>query len=111
MVYKFIIHTLFFNPFANWIIDKFGVKSSIQVGLSLTINGSWLRMITTVDSNIKGIILGHNLTAIGGPFIANCISKISNIWFLAKNRTKMTSLMSSSYMFGLGFGFMLTSTM
>jgi FLVCR family feline leukemia virus subgroup C receptor-related protein len=105
---SFTLYFLIMNTLANWVIDRYGVKVSIQLGLSLTVIGSWLRL--SVNTNIRGMIFGHTLTAIGGPFIANCISKVSNIWFLPKNRTKMTSLMSSSYMFGLGFGFLLTST-
>ncbi len=105
---SFTLFFLIINTLANWVIDRYGVKVSIQLGLSLTVIGSWLRL--SVNANIRGMIFGHTLTAIGGPFIANTISKVSNIWFLPKNRTKMTSLMSSSYMFGLGFGFLLTST-
>ena len=55
------------------------------------------------------LMIGQTLMAIGYPFISNCLSKISNIWFNPKRRVKMTSLMSSSYMFGIGFGFLLTS--
>jgi len=47
--------------------------------------------------------------AIGGPFIRKCVSKVSKMWFTQENRVKMTSFMSSSYIFGLSFGFFLTS--
>jgi MFS transporter, FLVCR family, feline leukemia virus subgroup C receptor-related protein len=105
---SFTLHFLFFNSLANYFIDKHGVRKSLLLGVILTMVGSWLR-IYIGESKLTWIIFGHTIIAIGGPFITNVITRISNLWFMQKNRTKMTSLMSSSYMFGLGLGFMLTS--
>lgn len=104
---SYTLYYIFFNFSANYCIDKLGVRKSLIFGLSLTVIGAWLR--TGIDSKISSLIFGQTIMAIAGPFIANCITKVSNQWFSQENRIKMTSLMSSSYMFGLGFGFLLTS--
>jgi FLVCR family feline leukemia virus subgroup C receptor-related protein len=55
------------------------------------------------------VYIGQTLMALAGPFIVNCITKVSLQWFTQRNRIKMTTLMSSSYMFGLGIGFLFTT--
>lgn len=103
----FNLYFLFFNFPANYCIEKFGVKPTLNCALILTIIGAVFRI--GIDINVGFVYLGQTLMAIAGPFITNLLTRISNKWFLAANRTKMTSLMASSYMFGLGFGFLLSS--
>lgn len=103
----YMIYFLVVNFFANYSIDKYGVKNSVNLCLILTLVGAWLRIM--LQKKLIILILGQTIMACGYPFISNCLSKISNIWFNPKRRVRMTSLMSSSYMFGIGFGFLLTS--
>jgi len=103
----YMIYFLIVNFFANYSIDKYGVKNSVNLCLVLTLVGAWLRIM--IQKKLVILLLGQTIMACAYPFISNCLSKISNIWFNPKRRIKMTSLMSSSYMFGIGFGFLLTS--
>jgi FLVCR family feline leukemia virus subgroup C receptor-related protein len=103
----YMIYFLIVNFFANYSIDKYGVKNSVNLCLVLTLVGAWLRIM--IQKKLVILLLGQTIMACAYPFISNCLSKISNIWFNPKRRVKMTSLMSSSYMFGIGFGFLLTS--
>ena len=103
----YMIYLIIVNFFANYSIDKFGVKNSVNFCLILTLVGAWLRVV--IQKNLLILLIGQTLMAIAYPFISNVLSKISNIWFTPNRRVKMTSLMSSSFMFGIGFGFLLTS--
>ena len=104
---SFVIWFIILNFPANYCIDNFGIKFSINVGALFTLVGVVIRRIPSLFF----LYLGQTFMAAGGPFIVNCLSKVSNTWFVAKNRVKMTSIMSSSYMFGLGTGFLITSIM
>ena len=102
---SYVICFMVMNFSANYAIDNYGVKFSIKLSIILTILGAWIRI--TKSTTI--LLFGQTLMAIAGPFVTNCLSKVSNIWFSPRNRVKMTSIMSSSYMYGLGTGFLITS--
>jgi MFS family permease len=98
---------IIFNIIANYVIDKLGPRRSIQICLIIEILGCFVRTIKSEDVFFMG--LGQSIIGIGNPFVTNSLSKVSNQWFTPQKRVKMTSIMSSSYMFGLSFGFLLTS--
>jgi FLVCR family MFS transporter 7 len=98
---------IIFNFIANYVIDEFGARRSLQICLILQVLGCYLRTITTDD--VFYMVVGQSLIAMGNPFVTNSLSKVSNQWFTSQKRVKLTSIMSSSYMFGLSFGFLLTS--
>jgi len=103
-------YPLFFvlcNLIANYTIDNYGIIKNLYFSIILCMIGAWMRVFINIHSNI--FILGHIIMAIANPFLINLISKVSNQWFTSEERLKMTSLMASGYMFGLGTGFLLIS--
>lgn len=53
--------------------------------------------------------MGQLIIGFGGPFLANGPSMLSMLWFSPKNRIKVTSILTSSFILGLSFSFWFTN--
>jgi len=93
------------NFVANYIIEHFGVKKSIIICCCSQTLCAFIRIF--IKSGFGYVILGQTIGAMGNPFAGNIISKVSLYWFFPQNRIVSTAFMSSSYMLGTAFAFLI----
>ena len=57
------------TPVANYVIDSFGMSTSIKIGMILTILGAWAKIF--INDFFEIVLIGTILIACGSPFIIN----------------------------------------
>ncbi len=70
----YMIYFLIVNFFANYSIDKYGVKNSVNLCLVLTLVGAWLRIM--IQKKLVILLLGQTIMACAYPFISHCLSRL-----------------------------------
>ena len=85
-----------FTPFSIWIIQKYGVRTSLILALGLQVLGGAMRLF--MDTNFMYCVIGQSIFSIGGPIIVNMTSKVSAMWFPKEERVAATM---TSLIFGL----------
>ena len=89
------------------VLDKWGLRIGVIIGMFLTTLGLWLRSLVGVS--FVYAIIGQTIMAIGQPFIYNAPTKLSGNWFPEKERIRSTSIGANANVFGAAVGCFLAS--
>lgn len=100
-----IIYILVSIP-ASWIIDKYGIKVAVGIGIILTGVFGLLRGI--VVNNYSLVLIMQIGIAIGQPFILNAITSVAAHWFPIKERATAAGLGSLAMYLGIAMGMVIT---
>ena len=84
-------------------LDKWGLRSGLVIGISLTTLGLWLRCLINV--HFAFVIAGQTVLAIAQPFIYNAPAKLSANWFGEKERIYATSIGANANLLGVAIGY------
>ena len=91
---------------ASWVIDKFGIK--IAVGIGVTLTGIFGLLRGLLSDNYTFVLLAQIGIAIGQPFILNAITTVSARWFPINERATAAGLGSLAMYIGIALGLVLT---
>jgi sugar phosphate permease len=91
---------------ASWIIDKFGIRTGVGIGVVLT--GIFGLSRGLVSTNYNLVLLSQICIAIGQPFLLNAITKIAARWFPIEERATASGLATLSMYIGILGGMILT---
>ncbi|KAJ3024213.1 Major facilitator super domain-containing protein 7 [Thoreauomyces humboldtii] len=91
-----------FVPFtfaSSWVLDGYGIRQGLMVGLFLNGAGAIVRYLSCfIDGSIAGryavAFVGQTISAAAQPFILNAAPKIANIWFGPSERTLADAVMN-----------------
>ncbi|PIP23946.1 MAG: MFS transporter [Candidatus Nealsonbacteria bacterium CG23_combo_of_CG06-09_8_20_14_all_38_19] len=100
-----IVYILVSIP-ASWVIDTYGIRIAVGIGVALT--GIFGLMRGLVASNYTLVLLAQIGIAIGQPFILNAITKVAARWFPFKERATAAGLGSLAIYLGIMAGLVLT---
>ncbi len=91
---------------ASWIIDKYGIKVAVGIGVSLTGIFGFLRGFLAADYTL--VLLAQIGIAIGQPFILNAVTTVAARWFPIHERATAAGLGSLAMYIGIALGLVLT---
>ena len=91
---------------ASWVIDKYGIKIAVGMGVTLTGVFGLLRGVFSADYTF--VLIAQIGIAIGQPFILNAITTISARWFPINERATAAGLGSLAMYIGIAVGLVLT---
>jgi MFS family permease len=91
---------------ASWMIDKFGIK--IAVGIGVTLTGIFGLLRGLMSDNYTLVLIAQIGIAIGQPFILNAITTVSARWFPINERATAAGLGSLAMYIGIAAGLVLT---
>ena len=103
---SFMIVYIFVSIPASWIIDKYGIKVAVGIGIILTGIFGLLRGL--VADNFTLVLIMQIGIAIGQPFILNAITSVAAHWFPASERATAAGLGSLAMYLGIAIGLVLT---
>ncbi|KAL7268182.1 hypothetical protein RUND412_009208 [Rhizina undulata] len=92
------------SPAVIWIINRYGVKSSILTSSMLVLVGNWIRYAGARSVNFKVVMFGQILIGFAQPFVLNAPTYYSDLWFTSRERVSATALASLSNPFGAALG-------
>jgi len=87
---SFMIVYLFVSVPASWIIDTYGIRIGVGIGVVLT--GVFGMMRGLVTANYQLLLLAQIGIAIGQPFLLNSVTKVSARWFPVSDRATASGL-------------------
>ena len=90
----------------SWVIDKYGIK--IAVGIGVTLTGIFGLMRGILSDNYNFVLIAQIGIAIGQPFILNAITTIAARWFPINERATAAGLGSLAMYIGIALGLVLT---
>ena len=91
---------------ASWVIDKYGIK--IAVGIGVTLTGIFGLLRGLLSDNYTLVLIAQIGIAIGQPFILNAITTVSARWFPINERATAAGLGSLAMYIGIALGLVLT---
>src|SRR4030042_34041 len=91
---------------ASWIIDTYGIRIGVGIGVVLTGIFGLLRGLVSINYNL--LLLSQIGIAIGQPFLLNAITKIAARWFPIEERATAWGLATLAMYLGLLTGTFLT---
>lgn len=91
---------------ASWIIDTYGIRIGVGIGVALTGIFGLLRGLVSINYNL--LLLSQIGIAIGQPFILNAITKIAARWFPIEERATASGLGTLAMYIGILAGMILT---
>jgi cyanate permease len=91
---------------ASWIIDTFGIRIGVGIGVLLTGIFGLLRGLVPVNYNM--LLLTQIGIAAGQPFLLNAITKIAARWFPIEERATASGLGTLAMYIGILGGMVLT---
>ncbi|MCJ7802708.1 MAG: MFS transporter [Candidatus Marinimicrobia bacterium] len=91
---------------ASWVIDKYGIKVAVGIGVTLTGIFGLLRGI--FSDNYTLVLIAQIGIAIGQPFILNAITTVSARWFPINERATAAGLGSLAMYIGIAAGLVIT---
>ena len=100
-----IVYILVSIP-ASWIIDRYGIKVAVGIGIILTGLFGILRGVVSADYTL--VLIMQIGIAIGQPFILNAITSVAAHWFPVKERATAAGLASLAMYLGIAVGLVLT---
>jgi FLVCR family MFS transporter 7 len=100
---------------SSWLIDNFGIRTSINIGAWLNCIGSFVRVLSSIDSadgkplfdtNYKYTVLmvGQCMCAAAQPFIMFVTTKFANNWFSEDQRALANTIALGSNTVGILIG-------
>jgi len=93
---------------AGWVLDKYGYRFGMSLGIILTAIGAWVRAGGYNEQTAWVVMLGQTLAALGQPFILNATPIVAANWFPSGERTIATTICSAASPVGAGLGFLLS---
>jgi len=102
----FMIVYVFISIPASWIIDKYGIRIGVGIGVVLTGIFGLLRGLFSAHYNT--VLLSQIGLAIGQPFLLNSITKVAARWFPIEERATASGLATLSMYIGILGGMILT---
>ena len=103
---SFMIVYIFISIPASWVIDKYGIKVAVGIGIILTGVFGLLRGL--VADNFTLVLIMQIGIAIGQPFILNAITSVAAHWFPISERATAAGLGSLAMYLGIAIGLVLT---
>ncbi len=91
---------------ASWIIDTYGIRIGVGIGVVLTGIFGLLRGLVSTNYNL--LLLSQIGIAIGQPFLLNAITKIAARWFPIEERATASGLATLAMYIGILTGMILT---
>jgi cyanate permease len=91
---------------ASWIIDTYGIRTGVGIGVLFTGVFGFLRGLAPADYNL--LLLTQVGIAIGQPFILNAITKVASRWFPLEERATASGLGTLAMYVGILTGMILT---
>lgn len=116
--YLSLVYLILATPagfFSFWLIDTFGVRSSVNIGAWLNFIGAGIRLFSALDlangspivsSSYKYavLLLGQCFCALAQPFIMFVATKFANNWFAEDQRALANTIALGSNTFGILIG-------
>jgi len=102
----FMIVYLFVSIPASWIIDTYGIRTGVGIGVIFTALFGLMRGLVGVDYNM--LLISQIGIAIGQPFLLNSITKVAARWFPISERATASGLGTLSMYLGILAGMSLT---
>ncbi len=102
----FMIVYLFVSIPASWIIDTYGIRIGVGIGVIFTALFGLMRGLVGVDYNM--LLISQIGIAIGQPFLLNSITKVAARWFPISERATASGLGTLSMYVGILAGMSLT---
>ena len=93
-----LIHLIVCIPIsfpANYIVDKYGIRTAMIIASIFCITGCWVRCLINTGG-FWFAILGQLLVGIANPMITNSLNKVSANWFYPEDRVGVTVFLSFS---------------
>jgi len=84
---------------ASWIIDTYGIRIGVGIGVVLTGIFGLLRGLVSINYNL--VLLSQMGIAIGQPFLLNAITKIAARWFPIEERATASGLATLAMYIGI----------
>ena len=103
---SFMIAYLFLALPASWVIDTYGFRTAVGIGVVLT--GAFGLMRGLVAANYTLVLIAQIGIAIGQPFILNAVTKVAARWFPLNERATASGLGSLAVYVGILVGLALT---
>jgi len=103
---SFMIAYLFLALPASWVIDTYGFRKAVGIGVVLT--GVFGLMRGLVAANYTLVLIAQIGIAIGQPFILNAVTKVAARWFPLSERATASGLGSLAIYVGILVGLALT---
>ena len=103
---SFMIAYLFLALPASWVIDTYGFRTAVGIGVVLT--GVFGLMRGLVAANYTLVLIAQIGIAIGQPFILNAVTKVAARWFPLNERATASGLGSLAIYVGILVGLALT---
>jgi cyanate permease len=91
---------------ASWVIDTYGIRKGVGIGVALTGLFGIMRGLTS--DNYTLVLIAQIGIAIGQPFILNAVTKLAARWFPIQERATASGLGTLSMYIGILAGMILT---
>lgn len=91
---------------ASWILDTYGIRIGVGIGVALTAGFGLLRGIMARD--YAWVLAAQIGIAVGQPFILNAIAKLAGRWFPLRERATAAGLGSLAMYAGIFIGLAVT---
>lgn len=92
---------------SNWLLEKIKMRKMVTICSGVVMVGTFLK--TLVSVSVIFVILGHFMTVGVFVFYTNGSTKLSAIWFNARERTMATSLILGANFIGFSLGFLINA--
>jgi cyanate permease len=79
-----------FCPFSVWVIEKYGIRSSLILAMLIQCIGSLIRSLD--HFNFWYLVVGQTIASIQMPIVINMITKFSANWFPKEERVVSTTI-------------------
>jgi MFS family permease len=91
---------------ASWVIDTYGIRAGVGIGVALTGLFGMMRGLTSHHYTL--VLIAQIGIAFGQPFILNAITKLAARWFPMQERATASGLGTLSMYLGIVAGMILT---
>lgn len=91
---------------ASWIIDTYGIRMGVGIGVTLT--GLFGMMRGLLSDQYTLVLIAQIGIAVGQPFILNAVTKLAARWFPIQERATASGLGTLSMYIGILAGLILT---
>ena len=103
---SFMIVYIFVSIPASWIIDKYGIRIGVGIGVVLTGIFGLLRGL--ISTHYNPVLISQIGLAIGQPFLLNAMTKVAARWFPLEERATASGLATLSMYLGILGGMLVT---
>jgi MFS family permease len=103
---SFMIAFIPFSIPASWVIDTYGFRRGVGIGVVLMAIGGIVRGLA--GANYPLVLLGTIAIAIAQPFLLNAWTKVPANWFSVQERATAVGLVTLANLVGTAIGMVLT---